>query len=429
MKIRRSMKIYFVCAIMFMATITIISFSTLAANYFSAGLDTAGRHVMLSLGQAVDMQGKNRRTIMGFDISRGWENVPQKVKKVLDKPQHHLDFEKYIENGYWFKAPQFAAFLARYDKSPNEVLYISRTIDDMSNIPDFPHPNYYQQLIIIAISGIGMFAIMLMVLLRRIASPNERLIEWARALDEDDLKKPAPDFGYSELNKLADIIVTSLNSVQTTLQREKQFLSHASHELRTPIAVVRSSSELLLKMAALPESDNKRSKQLETTERIQRAGKTMTNLCETLLWLNRRHDEMLPSSNLELSTLVNQLTTELNYLIRDKNVSEEVTTTPGTYPLPATLCRIVLSNIIRNAYQHTFSGKVTIEQKGLQFTITNYNYDNDHEYQPLGFGLGLELVERIITQYQWQYQVEDVERGRKVRLDFSSPLPPRDDAE
>ncbi|WP_244225164.1 histidine kinase dimerization/phospho-acceptor domain-containing protein [Vibrio aquaticus] len=62
------------------------------------------------------------------------------------------------------------------------------------------------------------------------------------------------------------------------------FLGYASHELRTPIAVTRNNSELLCKMISkgIPSE-----KQLVVLDRIERAGFTMTDLTETLLWLNQ----------------------------------------------------------------------------------------------------------------------------------------------
>ena len=53
------------------------------------------------------------------------------------------------------------------------------------------------------------------------------------------------EFRYKELNALAGMIHGSLQNVRNTLNREREFVNHASHELRTPIAVIRSSAALL----------------------------------------------------------------------------------------------------------------------------------------------------------------------------------------
>jgi len=226
-----------------------------------------------------------------------------------------------------------------------------------------------------------------------------------------------PDFQYNELNRLAMIVKNSLSSVEETLHREHKFLAHASHELRTPIAVVRSNTELMAKLVDKPNSIEK---QKEVLERILRAGVTMTDLCDTLLWLNRgRHNE-LQLTQVNLGELIKQLCQDLNYLIKDKDVNVEVSLSGGVIELPATMSRIVLSNLIRNAYQHTLRGRVVIEQSGSQVTIMNRDESCGDTQNQLGFGLGLELTNRIVSHYQWDFTIEEFADGRDVRINFST---------
>jgi len=76
------------------------------------------------------------------------------------------------------------------------------------------------------------------------------------------------------------------------------------------LAVVRSNTELMAKLVDKPNSIEK---QKEVLERILRAGVTMTDLCDTLLWLNRgRHNE-LQLTQVNLGELIKQLCQDLNY--------------------------------------------------------------------------------------------------------------------
>ncbi|MGJ8581599.1 MAG: sensor histidine kinase, partial [Psychromonas sp.] len=224
-----------------------------------------------------------------------------------------------------------------------------------------------------------------------------------------------PDFHYSELNSLADIVRSSLQSVQESLEREQQFLGYASHELRTPIAVTRTNTELLRKMI---EKEISTEKQLQVLDRIERASLNMTNLTETLLWLNRQADKSIPLTTLSLGQLTQQLLNELHYLLKGKKVEIQIQTDNSEQQLPAVLCRIIINNLIRNALQHTNEGKIVITQSGHQLTIHNQDLSENMVDNDLGFGLGLELIERLVKHYEWQYKNTATDNGHYVEINF-----------
>ena len=420
MKVRRSLKIFIVCTIMGMATITIVGFSTLTANYFEKGLDSGLRINMQEIGRFTSVGSE--KNILGFQVVRQWEDVTPEIRQVFAKPTKHLDFNKRVYRDHWYSEPNRAMFLLRYERSDNEVLYISRIIDELEvadlsarlNKDKLPH---LCQILIYAAIALTLFAVCMYFVGQLVANPIERLAKWAKTLTPCQLNRPMPDFQYNELNRLAMIVKNSLSSVEETLHREHKFLAHASHELRTPIAVVRSNTELMAKLVDKPNSIEK---QKEVLERILRAGVTMTDLCDPLLWLNRgRHNE-LQLTQVNLGELIKQLCQDLNYLIKDKDVNVEVSVSGGVFELPVTMSRIVLSNLIRNAYQHTLRGRVVIEQAGSQVIIMNRDESCGDTQNQLGFGLGLELTNRIVSHYQWDFTIEEFADGRDVRINFST---------
>ncbi|MDW6004368.1 sensor histidine kinase [Vibrio mangrovi] len=418
MQIRRSLKIYFLFAVISVGTLVVVVFSTLAANFFVQGADLAMRYSMVQMGREIAESGTQPDNLMGFSIAQHWEDTPELVREYIPKLQTHLAFGKYIERDSWFDIPDVAAFALRYDGAPQGTFYISWVFTDI--VPPLPEDtsdlHYYLRIMIYAVIAIALFALIMVILLHRIAIPVERLIDWAKELSSGNLNRSAPDFYYNELNKLAEIIRSSLQSVQTTLDREKQFLSHASHELRTPISVVRSNSQL---MKRLIEKEGTEEKQQEVLDRILRAGMTMTELCETLLWLNRGEFDNLSTESVDLGKLVNQIRCELDYLVRDKEIDILIETEPGSYQLPSGMVRIVLGNLIRNAFQHTYHGRIEIVQLGHTVKIRNCSAIGETD-ESLGFGLGLKLTSSIIGHYQWPYHVEELATGRDVYISFTS---------
>lgn len=81
----------------------------------------------------------------------------------------------------------------------------------------------------------------------RAFAPIRRLIEVARTIKEGDLHQrvPVPQTA-DEVQALALTFNEMLTSLEATLNRQRRFVSDASHELRTPVAVIRSKTDLAL---------------------------------------------------------------------------------------------------------------------------------------------------------------------------------------
>ncbi|MDC0609534.1 HAMP domain-containing histidine kinase [Vibrio sp.] len=414
MRIRKSMHIYLSCTIILVGTLTVVSFSTIAMNYFINGLDIAFRYTMELIGKDAQPPEHGHATFLDFDVAGSWNGVPSVIKETLDEPKGHLGFSKYILRKHWYESPEIATFAMRYVHSDGTVVYVTRAFSHMDETdPKIP---FLTRIIVIGFIGVLIFGFCILFLLYQLNKPFDRLMGWTRKLNTENLTQPVPDFHYREINELANIIQSSLSSVQQTLERERKFISHASHELRTPISVVRSNTELLLKLMSKEGSSDK---QKQVAERVLRASISMTELCDTLLWLNRREYKNLSRSSVDLGALIEQLTFELNYLIKNKEVTLSINAQHSSHTLSCILARIVLGNLIRNAFQHTYSGTIQINHKNDWVLIRNQNSEEFEEKASLGFGLGLELTKQIIKQYGWQYRVKEIPGGRIVFIRFS----------
>ena len=252
--------------------------------------------------------------------------------------------------------------------------------------------------------------------LRHVFSPVTRLRQWTRELTADKLNHQPPDFDYSELNELAELIRASLASVNESLQRERRFLKHTSHELRTPIATIQNNLELMEKLRSQPAA-GRQEKTDQALARIERASATMKILSETLLWLHRQDTEKLPESDVALDELIDQLVDEARHLINNQAVTLQLTVAPARVTASRAALVIVLGNLIRNAFQHTFEGTVSITQRDS--TVSIINQDIAGEEPDLGFGLGLQLTEALCDRLGWQYTNEPVSGGHRVKLQIA----------
>ena len=416
MKIRPSLKLYFLGTILVTGIVTISAMAYVSYYFYFSGIDFSMSDAMKNSAFQVAVADGKPQEINGFTVATRWQDLPQAVQSHLDESDLVEDkLLKFVDGNPLFAPPSAGYFAIKLNKSETLRYVSSMFTTDVKTLEKPKGPPQFVYIFAIAFVAIGLFSLVPILLLRKVATPVEQLTTWAKNLDQEELSKPAPKFHYSELDSLGHIVRSSLKSVQQSVEREKLFLGYASHELRTPIAVTRTNGELLRKMI---EKEIPKARQLEVLERIERASLTMTDLTETLLWLNHHSDKPLPNSQFALDEMIEQLTEDLSYLLSGKQVEVTIKCEATAMDLPKALCRIVIANLIRNAFQHTYSGKVDIRLAGNQLELININTLEGQNDDELGFGLGLELTERLIAQQGWSYTNQEVGAGRHVVIKF-----------
>ncbi len=107
--------------------------------------------------------------------------------------------------------------------------------------------------------------------------------------------------GNDEMYRLADAFDTMLDKIETSFKKEKQFTSDASHELRTPVAVIHSECEYVLECAT-SFADAK-----ESVLSIKRQSDKMSKLISELLTISRMDRENLKINfeEVDVSELLN----------------------------------------------------------------------------------------------------------------------------
>jgi signal transduction histidine kinase len=345
----------------------------------------------------------NSAMFQGYPVSRGWAQQPEDVRLRFAQPPGRDGVLYKVETPSLDDTRLDVYFVLR-QQIGDETWFISHRLSHQT-VSQLVHENvmrHRDSLILISLGSVVVLALLFWLALRSISKPVTALSGWTHGLDPESLKQPIPDFAYPELNEMARLIRSSLSSVQQSLEREHRFLRHTSHELRTPISVLRSNVELIRRLdkdgsAQAPE------RRSAAVERIDRASLTMMNLTETLLWLGREDDQSLPRQPIALNTLLKTLTDDMRYLLQGKPVEVELLTEEITAELPETPARIVIGNLIRNAFQHTWEGRVKISQRGMNIEVVNPVPEKTDDSADLGFGLGLQLTEQLCDRLGWSY--------------------------
>jgi len=256
---------------------------------------------------------------------------------------------------------------------------------------------------------------------RRVLEPMEALADMAHKVDESnpEISHPILD-DQSEIGLVAHALKQSMERIHRFHQREKVFLQNASHELRTPITVVGSALDIIERRLTLGKKDI--SKPLE---HIRQASVNMKDTTEALLWLSREDDPkgsqpaLLPEQSVitanDVHVILTELVEQLGYLIEGRDINVVISMNCQEIELyDPTLVRIVLTNLIRNAFEHTFEGQITIEVDHAEIRIVDTGIGLSGEANPIkrgasgrdSFGLGLDIVSRIAAKKSWMLSLD-----------------------
>ena len=150
----------------------------------------------------------------------------------------------------------------------------------------------------------------------------------------------------------------TLSPIQRTLETQRRFVSDASHELRTPIAVVSANADVLL-----GHSDETVDENIDHVAAISDEARHMSRLVADLLTLARADEGSL---NLELGPVdaagvVSSLIDSMNALADDRGVTLVAQTTPSPTEADPNRLRQVLTILVDNALKYTpRGGSVTV---------------------------------------------------------------------
>jgi heavy metal sensor kinase len=154
-------------------------------------------------------------------------------------------------------------------------------------------------------------------LARRALKPVDKIAETAQEIGETDLSRRINVNTKDELGRLAATLNAMIGRLEKAFQRQKQFTSDASHELRAPLAVIEAESSLALQKER-PPGDYRQS--LET---ISQESKQMSSLIEQLLTLARADagKEQWNFTDVNLGRVITNLSADVEVLCQEKGLS------------------------------------------------------------------------------------------------------------
>lgn len=161
-----------------------------------------------------------------------------------------------------------------------------------------------------------------------------------------------------EIRDLSDTFDRMLGELGSSFEAHRRFAANASHELRTPIATTQTMIDVALADSGSDADDLRR-----LLERIRTVNSANAQTVESLLDLADIGRRQLPTTTVDLQTLVEEVVEAGRPVAREAGVSVVVHSSgsSGTRPLASgdpVLLRQCVSNLVQNAVRHNHRGGV-----------------------------------------------------------------------
>lgn len=240
---------------------------------------------------------------------------------------------------------------------------------------------------------------------RKVAQPFNDLASYLENLSAEDFRPITPNYTVTfEYQQIVHSLNVYRKRIEKLVAREQSFTRYISHELRTPMTIIKAALSNIRRNSQLKEKDD--SKHNKYIHKIETATQQMHELTNTFLMLSR--DENLNSQDLLIDdTWLREITDELSEQITANQVSFAIDL-QSTFSIDANpqLFKVLIQNIINNAVACSFQGKVTLQVNTDKLEVIDSGVGLDAKPRGYeGFGIGLVLVEDICRKYGWHFSL------------------------
>jgi heavy metal sensor kinase len=276
---------------------------------------------------------------------------------------------------------------------------------------------------------------------RRALAPVERIAQTAEKIQAQNLSERLPVGGASdELDHLSGTLNGMLARLEESFRRITQFTADASHELRTPVAIIRTTAEVTRR--------KRRTEQeyIEALDRILKESELTTGLIEDLMLLARAdaQAETMLREPVALAELVRDTSADMRALAETAGVTLRVDELDEcSIAGDARAMRRLLLILLENAIKYSKPGgevrvALRIDEKQAVLEVRDngigigpgdlphiferfYRASKDRSRKLGGVGLGLSIAQWIARQHGGEIQVQSVlGHGSVFRVVFTS---------
>lgn len=258
--------------------------------------------------------------------------------------------------------------------------------------------------LMVIVSGLGAYLIA-----RSTFRPIDRMIRTVGEISEgrDLSRRIGLPSGRDEISRLGQAFDSMFARLETSFEAEKQFTSDASHELRTPVAVILAQCGDARRNAQTPEQ------YAEAIDVVERQAKRMSDMIARLLQMTRLEQgtQRITMEHADISSLVEVICGEQPQLPQGITLQSDIQPDVEAW-FDVTLMSRLLQNLINNAAQYgRENGHIWVVLRRMEGDVVLSVRDD-------GIGIPAEQLDKIWQRF---YQVEPA-RGAEGGAGLGLPM-------
>lgn len=311
-------------------------------------------------------------------------------------------------------------YLVTVEPVNNGVLYIAKNITHFEKREAL----FGVALIVMALVIIAFSLLLALFSSRRIVRPLKLLSERiSRIPVGPSMPRMEVDYGDAELHSIALTFNRFLEELESFVRREQSLLSLASHELRTPIAVMSGALDVIELRGQLNENDQ------ATLRRVRQSCDEMRDNVDILLKLARRDPGDQVRQMVDVGAIARKVLDDLavSHELEDRVRLDTVSTM--LVKADPVMVAMLLRNLIQNAAQHTeHEIRLTISKESVEIEDRGPGLKAEQQSILMGrkrlaadgaalSGLGLYIVTLTAERLGWRLDIAQTDKnGTKIRL-------------
>jgi signal transduction histidine kinase len=264
---------------------------------------------------------------------------------------------------------------------------------------------------------------------RKLWRPFYKSVQIARRFDiQSDKPLDLPHTDIKEFNQLNSVFDDMTHKMRNDYLNLKEFSENAAHEIQTPLAVIRSKTDLLMQQRNL----NKDS--ISLIKSINEATTKLFKLNQGLLLISKIENQAFHEKKIvSLKQIIESGLDNYKEIMQLKKIKVEMdASNEALVEMNDVLAEVLISNLLSNAVRFNINNgfiKCHIDDNNLIITNSGLSITTDPEYlfmrfhkgsdNPQSVGLGLSIVKKITETYGMDITYTCNDSIHKIKLQFS----------
>lgn len=371
-------------------------------------------------GQQILSCDVSKRCLIHHIPSRNIDNLYREAQENGGTLTKKIDFAGNVDDGYDDEFEGDTVYVRIFEADGNEhMILLNAQMQPVSAITN-TYENQFKTIVVIMLIGSLLISI---IISRKITKPIVKLNKSVERLAQGDYNEVFDGDGYREIRELSDALNYASSELSKTDALQKELLANISHDLRTPLTMIKGYSEV---MRDIPGENTPENVQIivdETTHLTQLVN-DLLDISKIRSGTRKSEPEKFSLTDTVKATLhrYEKLTEKDGYVISFEFDGNADVFADRTMMLQA------IYNLINNAINYTGADKtVTVKQiisgKRVRITVTDtgdgiepeqipyiwdryYKVDKVHRRAMVGTGLGLSIVKGVLELHKATYGLE-----------------------